>query len=229
MPEWDKIFAFTTAGTAIVAIVISVLQMKQNNKQHLFDRRLATWERVSGLLELFRDNRQQLLHNEGNKPESAVDLEFKWFTNNTFLEQIQTAISNPLDSQEQRKLHLKLDEIKLTASEFKFLFKQKRYTTFSHFISLYRDLLYEMYQYKILFDHMTDYTEKYHSSLEKTQDVFHERDRYTRVYLSKCVTGVFHYWFLLSGQRSAKGESECVQCGFPSCGPSYLASAGRVE
>lgn len=53
-------------------------------------------------------------------------------------------------------------------------------------------------------------------------------DHHYGVYLLKCVTGVFIV-ALPSGQRSAKVKSERVQCGFPSCGPSYLAFACGVE
>jgi hypothetical protein len=181
MPDWDNIVVAVTAFAAVVALVISVLQMRQSNKQHLFDRRLASWERVNGLLGLFAANRQQLLDEEDGQPDFAVDLEFKWLTNNTFLEQIQTAITKPLDPQEQRKLHLKLDEIKQTAIEFGFLFKGKQFTTIPHFVSLYRDLLFEMYQYKILTDHMGEYAQKFNWTLEKAQDTLDERVQYGKL------------------------------------------------
>lgn len=181
MPDWDNRVAAVTAFAAIVALGISVLQMRQSNKQHLFDKRLASWERVNGLLELFAANRKQLLNEEDGQPDFAIDLEFKWLTNNTFLEQIQTSIIKPLDPQEQRELHLKLDEIRQTAIEFGFLFKGKQFTTVFRFVSLYRDLLFEMYQYKILTDHMTEYAQKFNWTLEKAQDTLHEKVRYKQL------------------------------------------------
>lgn len=181
MPDWDNSVAAVTAFAAIVALGISVLQMRQSNKQHLFDKRLASWERVNGLLELFAANRKQLLDEEDGQPDFAIDLEFKWLTNNTFLEQIQTSIIKPLDPQEQRELHLKLDEIRQTAIEFGFLFKGKQFTTVFRFVSLYRDLLFEMYQYKILTDHMTEYAQKFNWTLEKAQDTLHEKVRYKQL------------------------------------------------
>lgn len=58
--------------------------------------------------------------------------------------------------------------------------------------------------------------------------IFHSAVIFCRVCLVMCVTGGFHF-FLAVRPAVGEGDDERVQCGFPSCDPSYLAFAAWVE
>ena len=49
---WNVICSFATAGSAVIALMISCQQIALSNRQCLFERRLKVYMLIQGLLEL---------------------------------------------------------------------------------------------------------------------------------------------------------------------------------
>ena len=94
--NWDITCSIVTAIAAIVALIVSVSQVRVSNKQRLLDRRLCLWIKAHGLMELCGKNRSFLVK-RGDEPEFANDLMFQWMTNNSLLCDIGPAVGHVLE------------------------------------------------------------------------------------------------------------------------------------
>ena len=106
--DWNFWLSSVTAFVAIVALIQTRKQIKLSNKQHLFDKRIENYLIATGLIQLYKNNCMHF-NNEKDEPIFAIDLEFMWLTNNTYLEEITSAIKNPLKETDQKKLLIKLE------------------------------------------------------------------------------------------------------------------------
>ena len=166
--DWESIASCVSAGVAILALFVSLRQVRMANRQSLFDRRLKIWLTVEKLMQVYQKNSGLLSKDDGLQ--SAVGPCFKWLTNTTFLQEISPAISHTLENEHQLKLHLKLDEMKSLSAEAAFVFKGRSKTAIAEFIDAYQSLLFKMYQYQILLNVMQADSKKYHWTLEKVID-----------------------------------------------------------
>ena len=55
MKDWNFWCSILTALTAVLALGLSVHQIRLSNKQHLFDRRLKVYMLVDGIISLCKD------------------------------------------------------------------------------------------------------------------------------------------------------------------------------
>jgi hypothetical protein len=183
----ELIFPSVTAVVAVIGVYLSGRQIRISNKQHLFDRRLKSWLIVKGLLDLFGECRSVILTDEGSSPLIAIDLDFMWLTNDSYLEEITASISAALDSPEHTALLYKLEEMKSLSVEFTLLFaKRLKHNDapereISHFILLYQTLLFRMYQYEVILRNMRTHTEKFSSTIAQAQIAVGERGPRERV------------------------------------------------
>lgn len=162
--NWEVVASCASAAAAIVALLISLKQGRMANRQSLFNRRLNIWITVEKLMRLYRENSKQ--PKQDDEPQFAIELNFAWLTNATFLQEITPAISHTLDSKWQLTLHLKLDEMRSLSKEATFAFKGKPKKAIADFIDAYQALLFAMYQYQIVLNKMESGTEKFHWTLE---------------------------------------------------------------
>lgn len=176
LKDWDFWLSVITAIVAVVALIQTQVQIKVNNKQHLFDKRIKNYLIAEGLVQLYEKNQLSLKH-EKDEPILAIDFEFFLLTNNTFLEQITRVISNTLDPSMQKEFLIKLENIKDIAAKIKFLFSKESAVLLGDFVMRYQELLFSMYQYKILIDKMQEASQNYHWTLVETQENFNESEQ----------------------------------------------------
>ena len=74
--DWNFWFSVITAMAAMIALILTVMQMRLSNKQNLFDRRLDCYLKTNGLIKLYSENRALLEQNREDQPMFAVDFEF---------------------------------------------------------------------------------------------------------------------------------------------------------
>lgn len=172
--NWNFWLSLITGLTAVIALVLTFIQIRLSNKQSVFNRRIECYLKIDGLMDLCKKNQKLLEKDREDKPIFAVDLEFLWLTNNTYLEEVSEAIKNPLENAGQKKLLVKLEELKKLALEVDLIFKGRKKSDFSFFILSYEQLLFKMYQYKILLAGLHKYSEQYHATLEDAQKALNE-------------------------------------------------------
>lgn len=169
MFDWSMTLSLVTAAAAILALFMTNRQIRQSNKQALFDKRLALWTTAQGLMELFGRNRNQF---DTKKDEVffSNNLLFTWLTNNAFLSDISPTLDHALDSAFQFDFLRKLEEIQKLAVEASLIFRGNTSRYLGEFLDDYQALLFKMYQYQILINHMTDDANRFRWTLEEATD-----------------------------------------------------------
>lgn len=171
--DWNFCFSVITAAVAVIALWQTHQQIKLGNKQHLFDKRTESYIIAEGLVQLYRNNCTRYDF-EKDEPIFAIDLEFKWLTNNSYLEQTSSVIDNPLNEPEHKFFLSKLEELKNVAARIELIFSGKESMALKDFVLRYQELLFTMYQYQILLKKMEKVSQG--KTLEETQKMFGERD-----------------------------------------------------
>lgn len=149
-------FSVITAGTAIIALFQTGRQIRVSNKQNLFEKRMDILIKVTGLMKLYEENRK-LMINENKKDDSAVlmvDFNFENLTNNTYLEDITICIHKVLEQPYQKQLLTRLEALKNISITIMYLFPDKTAKALSEFVYNYQNILFSIYQYQILSNHI---------------------------------------------------------------------------
>lgn len=167
--DWNFWFSAVTGATAIIALILTFVQIRLSNKQSLFDRRLESYLKIDGLVQLYEENRNLLESNRKDEPIFTVDSEFLWLVNNTYLEEVGEAIKKPLEEPGHKRFLIKREELKKLAAETDLIFKGAEATDISVFILAYEQLLFRMYQYQILLGKLREYSEQFKATLEAAQ------------------------------------------------------------
>lgn len=165
--DWTILSSCVSAAAAVVALFLSGRQIRLSNKQALFDRRISIWLVTKGLLELYRKSEHNLAtRNEG--PQFALDQDFIWLTNNTFLCEVGPAANHPLEAEYQKLLLIKLEELKRLALEAGLVFKGSPSEAISGFLLDYQELLFAIYRYQILIVNVKKNVDQFNWSLERS-------------------------------------------------------------
>lgn len=175
LKDWDFLLSVVTAFVAIMALIQTQRQIKLSNKQHLFDKRVENYLIATGLIQLYRSNCSRFNY-EIDEPILAIDLEFVFLTNNTYLEQITPAIGNPLKEPSHKELLTKLENLKDVSTKIKFLFSSKAAILLGNFVLRYQELLYAMYQYQIVLDKMKEASQDFKLTIEAAQKTVGEEN-----------------------------------------------------
>lgn len=165
--DWTVLSSCVSAAAAVVALFLSGRQIRLSNKHALFDRRISIWLVTKGLLELYRKSEHNLAtRNEG--PQFALDQDFTWLTNNTFLCEVGPAANHPLEAEYQKLLLIKLEELKRLALEAGLVFKGSPSEAISGFLHDYQELLFAIYRYQILIVNVKKNVNQFNWSLERS-------------------------------------------------------------
>lgn len=173
--NWNFWLSLITAITAILAVVLSVEQIRLSNKQHLFERRLNAYMIVSGLVGLYQKNRNLIERKREDEPQYAIDHEFIWLTNNTYMEAQSEVIAHPLEQPYQKEFLQKREELRSLATEIRLIFKSPVNELYGKFVECYEVTLFRMYQYQIVIDRMMKENEKTPMTREELQKIFPEK------------------------------------------------------
>lgn len=161
MPDWSLFFSGITASAAVVALLFVGWQIKQSNKQKLFDKRLAIWTVAHGLMDLYVNVLPLFKWGESEqKPAFSNDFEFGIMTNNSYLYEITPAIKYPLDGDWQLVLLKKLEDMRRISLESNFVFEGNIASAVGEFVESYSEVLFSMYQYEILMSKIREANEK---------------------------------------------------------------------
>lgn len=180
--DWNFWFSLTTAIVAIIALFLTVVQIRTSNKQHLFDKRLENYIIISGLLELYKNNLH--LFNRENEPIPEIALEFGWMTNNSYLEGVANVVDNPLKEPYHKNFLKKLEDLKNVSIQANFLYKGAIAELLSNFVYCYQELLFAMYQYSILFTRMQEASKQWGWSQEETFEKMKEAKQCIKLFVT---------------------------------------------
>lgn len=172
--DWNILFSIITGLAAIIALVLTFIQIRLSNKQSLFEKRLECYLKIEGLIKLYKNNRKLLEINRKDEPLFAVESEFLWLTNNTYLEEVGEAIITPLKEPVHKKFLVKCEELERLSVETELVFAGNEVEDISSFISGYGQLLVKMYQYQICLKKMHEYSEQFNVTLDKAQETVKE-------------------------------------------------------
>lgn len=143
--NWNFWLSLITVVTAILAVVLSVEQIRLSNKQHLFERRLNAYMIVSGLVSLYQENKNLIERKREDEPQYAIDQEFIWLTNNAYMEAQSEVIVHPLEQPYQKEFLQKRDELRSLATEIRLIFKSPVNELYGKFVECYEVTLFRMY------------------------------------------------------------------------------------
>ena len=151
----NNLFAIVTAFIAIIALFQTHKQIKNSNKQFLFDKRLDKYLLAKGLLELYKANEKLLDYNNYPNDEAIiVDYQFINLTNNNYLKDVTCIIKTPKNNDYKKNFLVKIEELKELSNEIRFLFPNKNGVLLGNFIMKYQNILMELYKYQIILDLM---------------------------------------------------------------------------
>lgn len=184
MNEWSIILSGVTGFAAICALILTLLQIRQSNKQKMFDRRIKIWTIVEGLSNLCENN-AEYLKSKQLEPDLSNDLHFLWMTNNSFLYDVSDAICVEANRIKQPVLLRKIELLKELSVEASLTYRGSVASYISQFLVAYEELLFSMYQYEILLDHMEKDAETFHWTLEKASKELNEVELRERVVEAK--------------------------------------------
>lgn len=172
LPQYAQI---ASAFAAVIALGLTVWQSILGNKRGLFEKRLEVWIIIRGLLSLAKEN-EKLLTQDEDKINPAIDMDFIWLTNNTFLKETVGAMAHPLEQGAQEKLLSKLEDLKKVSLEFRLLFRTPSLQPLAEFVDQYRALLFSMYLYQIILGNMnnTAKTIPTYTSIEEAAEAVNE-------------------------------------------------------
>jgi len=174
MVDWNLFFSIITVIVAIIALFQTSHQIRLSNKQHLFDRRLKSYLRANGLVNLCKDNYIHLQSKNNEEPFFQNDTVFSLLTNNTYMYQQIEVLEHPLEQPYQVEFLKKCEELKNLSEELKLYFEGKASEQYSSFVFAYENALFRMYQYQILLCKMQEQNQKSPMTLEKAQNNFDE-------------------------------------------------------
>lgn len=174
MVDWNLFFSIITVIVAIIALFQTSHQIRLSNKQHLFDRRLKSYLRANGLVNLCKDNYIHLQSKNNEEPFFQNNTVFSSLTNNTYMYQQMEVLEHPLEQPYQVEFLKKCEELKNLSEELKLYFEGKASEQYSSFVFAYENALFRMYQYQILLCKMQEQSQKSPMTLEKAQNNFDE-------------------------------------------------------
>lgn len=180
--DWNFWCTVMTSVAAVVAIGVSVHQIRLSNKQQLFERRLKAYMMANSIISLCKENYVFLSVKRKAEPQFANDLVFVWLTNNTYMEGQAEAIEHPLEQPFHKELLKKREELRNMAMEFEFIFKGNVASLYGNFLRDYENALAVMYQYEIIIRKMKEENEKYPHTSEVLSKMFSEEEYRDRLY-----------------------------------------------
>lgn len=156
--DWNFVLSILTVGIAGIALFLTNRQTTLSNKQHLFDKRIENYLIAKGIIQLYEENRTLLAKDGGVIFD--VDYMFSLMTNNTYMESISNVISHPKENPYHKEFLIKLETLKDISMRTKLIFYRSSSRILGDFILKYKELLFSMYQYKILLEHVKNAAEK---------------------------------------------------------------------
>ncbi len=166
--NWEMVLSVITIVVAIIALFQTSKQLKINNKQALFDRRLVAYLRIIELVELTKQNENHLeISKDSDNFFMTIPLHFSWFTNSPELEKIGSVIDAELGTTSHKRFLHQLAQLEKLSLEARLIFDKPDSDKLSQFVMSYKKFLFSMFQYQILFNHLQENMERWSWSYEE--------------------------------------------------------------
>ena len=145
------VLAIVTGAAAVIALIISIVQITTSNKQALFERRLKAFLTIKWMKQLCDENAslKETVLKDKNEPMFSIDLFFVYMTNSSDLEVLQTVVGHVLESEYQRKYLLKIEELRSLCEEVRLIFPESIGYQLADFVYYYEEMLVAMYKYQV--------------------------------------------------------------------------------
>lgn len=182
LQNWNFWISVITAAAAVIALFLTVQQIRTSNKQHLFDRRLNNYIIATGLISLYKEHKTFLEKERKDGPQFTMESEFEWLTNNTYLEQQIEAIRHPLEQPYHKDFLKKRQDLSELATEIQLVFTGSVSSVYSNFVSSYELTLFKMYQYQIIINKIQKSNETNPRRIEELQKLYPEKERRHELY-----------------------------------------------
>lgn len=151
--EWVSLgLSIATIFISLVALGISIWQIRQQNNLSLLDKRIQLLEVARSLTEPLKYHAAIFagdIENKDNKPLYTIDFSFWTLTNSLFLEAISDTVDHPLESEYQNKFLLKIEDLRKQSDLFEMSFPLSIGKDFSDLCNLYSQALLAAYKYKV--------------------------------------------------------------------------------
>lgn len=156
LKEYDQlIFATSSLVVSVVAICISIYQVRLSNRQKLFDRRVDTYLVARELLSIFSKKQEALT----NAICIVPDLMFIILTNNSYLKEMTRILNRPQEEGDIEKFFKKKEWLETKAIELKLIWQTNEARLISQFIQEYAELLFLLCQQSIFIYRLEKKTE----------------------------------------------------------------------
>lgn len=144
------IISIISVVIALGALFLSIFEIRRNNRQFMFDKRLKSYNEAKALYKTTGECYKLKNHifatlEEG--PDPSMDYIFQIICNNKYLEMLQPVIKEVLESDPQRLYLLKMSELEELGEEAKFIFSKEISGELSKFILNVRKCLMDIYVY----------------------------------------------------------------------------------
>jgi len=170
---YRNVLEIITIMIAFIAIFQTHKQIKINNKQHLFDKRIEKFIICTGLLRLYSENKMLIKEEKKDVP-LEVTMLFSGLTNNVYLKDIGTIINDTHNEKIRIDFLIKLEELYKVASEIELIFPRKHSKLLKEFILEYRNLLQRLYSYRCVLEKIEKKNEEKPQEFTKLQKIFPE-------------------------------------------------------
>lgn len=139
---------YVTVIISIFAILLTYRQISLSNKQSLFDRRIALYEKSEKMYGLWNEHQNLLDYKIDILVPNAMY--FSLLTNIDFLYEIVPVMKTLVENVENHiKFLLKMEELERLSIEIEFAFKGNSAKNIALFVSCYRELLLRMFEYEM--------------------------------------------------------------------------------
>lgn len=139
--DWDAVLSFVTVLTAIIAILQTHKQIKINNKQHLFDRRISTLTTLKNLICSFENTSIMDGRPVDEKIVIRANIDLIHLVNTSFFDPICSLLSEAVENGICSELVLKRNELRNIACSLPLIYCGNETKLLERFVLQYEELL----------------------------------------------------------------------------------------
>lgn len=137
---------------------------------------------TSELIALCKENYMWLSCKRENALQFSNNFIFTCLTNNSYMENQAEAIEHPLEQPFHKNFLRKREELRSMAMEIQLIFKGKSALVYSDFVSAYEAVLFAMYQYQIIINHLKEENDMHPTTIEELQKLVSEKQQRAELY-----------------------------------------------
>lgn len=151
--DWNIVSSVITSIASILALAISVYQIRLSNKHQLFERRMVAYMQVKAILSACKDAFEYLPYDD--EPDKCNALFFRLLASTTSVEEYAKAIEHPWVEPDHRRFINACEHLEEQALAFQLIFKGRKCNDNTvkpvvDFIMAYQSTLLSTYRYEAI-------------------------------------------------------------------------------